>query len=129
MTETEVYTNFRRILVEPYWCEGDPLRWEIDGVGIAHFARTLRPGMFNLAWWLLQRREPPQDASVYRNTPLHWVIVRSPKVMLTPIYSMPAVASFLTLEQWRELLRKLDLAKYPQIDGYGVTREMMRGFL
>jgi hypothetical protein len=123
----EAYTRFRRITVTPYWCDGSPLRWTDGGIGIAHLAQDGAVGHFNLAWWLLARQQPPA-AQVYADTPLSWVILRAPQVMILPRlrWSMTAAASFLTQTEWRQVMTRLDYEAYPHIDGYGVTREMLR---
>lgn len=127
-TEDQVYTNYRRIVVTPHWCAGDPLDWwhREAGIGIAHFAHDGAVGHFNLAWWLLARSTPPKDAKVYVNTPLAWVVMTAPFVMLTPRYSMTAAASFLTLKEWCEVMSKMDMSKYPQMQAHGVTHDMLR---
>lgn len=127
-TVEQSYLNFRRIIATPYWCGDDPLRWHLPehGVGIDHFAMNGLVGHFNLAWWLLACPSPPTRLAQYTDAPIGWVIQRAPFVRLTPQYSFTEAASFLTLGEWRQVMTQLDWSKYPNVNGHGVTSEMLR---
>lgn len=115
------WDRFKRIAVTPYWCEGDPLAWEIPnaGIGIAHFARVGKVGHFNLAWWLLARRVPPLDAKVYSNTRLRWVILRAVNIRIK-LWSLAEWASFMTLEEWQKFVLANENAA-SRFEGDGLT--------
>lgn len=101
-TVEKAYSRFHRIVVTPYWCEGSPLAWwhTEANIGIAHLAKNVSVGHFNLAWWLLARSTPPQDAKVYANTNIKWVIVRAPQIRVGN-YTLTEWASFMTLPEWQ----------------------------
>lgn len=96
--------KFKRQIEHPYWCVGSPLKWTTpESIGIAQFAQDGKVGLFNLAWWLVNRREPP-PVEVYRNTNIMWAILVAPTVTVAR-YSLEHHASLMTQREFCELVR------------------------
>lgn len=122
------YARFRRIVVEPYWCKGSPLDWwhTEAGIGITRLADT-SVGHFNLAWWLLDRSEPPLDAKVYSNTNIRWVILHAYKVRFGR-FTLTEWASFMTLAEWKKFVLAQQ-AKSFRFEGQGMTYSDLKKLL
>jgi hypothetical protein len=58
------FEEFLARVVNPHWVH-DPLSWQVDKLGIAHFAMDGKVGLFNLSWWLLDLPAPPKTAKGY----------------------------------------------------------------
>lgn len=115
--------RFRRIVVEPYWCEGSPLLWHAEGgaPGISFFAREGKVGHFNLAWWLLASRTPPQDEKSYRDCPILWVILHAAQLKVGP-HQLTEMASWMTQREWEQWLLSYTTARgAAALEAHGVT--------
>lgn len=116
--------RFMRTAVYPYWCEGSPLAWQVDGIGIARFAEQGRVGQFNLAWWLMGKRKPPRDVAVYRASSIGWVLLTAPAAIAAG-RNLVEHASYSTLPEWqRFVLANADHAAV--FEGGGVTYEQLK---
>lgn len=102
-----------RVLTKPYWVE-DPLAWQDakTGYGLAFFAKEARPGMFNLAWLMLNQKAPPLNAALYQQCDLQWVIQRSSSVRLYG-RTLEYVAAVETLPRFTQLLIRLGSLSAP----------------
>jgi hypothetical protein len=96
------YEQYMRALENPYWCEGSPLKWQADGIGLSHFALEGRVGLFNLCW-LVTRRTTPPPAKVYRYTKLAWVIQLAGGLYVQG-RSLEHHASILTLPEFKSMM-------------------------
>lgn len=115
------WNRFRRQAVTPYWCQGDPLAWwdKEASIGIAHLAMKGEVGHFNLAWWFMARTYPPSDAKVYANTPLGWVILHAPTVLVSGS-PLTEWASRIELREWNVLVHRLEPLAH-RLEARGIT--------
>lgn len=97
------YTDYMRSLEKPYWCRGSPLKWQVDGIGIARFAQEGQVGLFNLSYYVLQRSTPPQSQMVYRQTNLCWVIMLAGNTRIGK-FTLEEHAAFKTLQEFSSML-------------------------
>ena len=99
------YEEFRRVVITPHWCPGNPLDFKDENIGPAYFAEQGKVGTFNLAWWTLERPSVPLPASVYRHHKgILWAVIYAPAVM---IYGKPITdhAAFMKMEEFNGMLR------------------------
>ncbi len=123
------YADFRRTLVNPHWCEGNPLDWkakDAEAIGIAHLAQESKVGMFNLAWWLLHCKTPPQASHVYRATPLAWAILAAPRLVVGHM-SLADHAALKTRQQFEQFLFSKASYLGARVERQGVTWDRLRG--
>jgi hypothetical protein len=100
---TPEYSRFMQRLTHPYWVFNPFVYRTPTGFGIAHFAETIQPGKFNLAWLIIPPTEDPNDIKTYQRAPLRWAFVTAPKVNVRG-RSLIEHASMLTLPEFRSLM-------------------------
>lgn len=115
--------RFMRTAIQPYWCEGSPLAWQVEGVGIARFAEQGCVGKFNLAWWLLGRAKPPRHLDVYQTLNLGWVLMTAPASVVAG-RTLVEHASYCTLAEWQRFVLS-NQHHAALFEGHGVTYEQL----
>ena len=126
--------EYMRVVVAPYWCNGNPLLWETrtlfgQRVGIADFAREAKVGKFNLSWWLLDCPTPPRRAETYQLAPLQWAYRVAPTLKLNG-KPLDEVAAMMSLPAFNarmcRLLDSLSPDGVRMLTAYEVTPQTLR---